>query len=182
MRFHYIGLLISCFGLLAFSLPAALIDELFSDPDIPFLDASDFNATTAGRKTGADKRAVNVKYVLYSITMDGRNQGNFQDFVVSGEMLITQSIPSAGTQKGNNPYDIVITIGDPNVNPVAGSIRYVTNRSRCKFIGGTEAIADVDYAYVTTTGKLSLHKSSPIVIRPKSTSRLRRPYLVEKND
>jgi len=156
MRFHNLALLISCFALIASSLPASAIHELFADPDVPFLgdlDPSHLNITTfAPGRAPRDKRAVSVQYLLYSITMDGRNQGNFQDFVVSGQMLITDGIPSAGSQNGQNPFDIVIAIGDPNVNPIAGSIRYVTNRSLYKFIGGSNANADLDFAYITTTG------------------------------
>ncbi|KAF9271467.1 hypothetical protein BGZ68_003590, partial [Mortierella alpina] len=84
--------------------------------------------------------------------MDGRNVGNFQDFVVSGQMLITQGIPSSGTQNGPNPFDVLITVGHPATNPIAGSIQYTTNRSLYKFINGNNAMSSIDYAFVTSAG------------------------------
>ncbi|KAG0348192.1 hypothetical protein BG005_011684 [Podila minutissima] len=84
--------------------------------------------------------------------MDGRNVGNFQDFVVSGQILITQGIPSSGTRNEPNPFDVLITIGHPATNPIAGSIQYTTNRYLYKFINGNSAESLIDYAFVTNAG------------------------------
>jgi hypothetical protein len=156
MRFQHLALVINFLALGTFGLPNSPLHDLFTDPNIPVLsnlDLSIVNITgSTPHKKGSEKRAINVGYLLYSITMDGRNQGNFENFIVSGQMLITQGIPSSATQNGQNPYDIVIIIGSPSVNPVAGSIRYATNRYLYKFIGGSNANSLLDFVYVTNTG------------------------------
>ncbi|KAI6774954.1 hypothetical protein HG530_001712 [Fusarium avenaceum] len=94
------------------------------------------------------KRASNLPYVLYDVTFDGRNGVNWQPFQVSGQLLIVQGLPSAN---GLNRYDVAISIGNPVGNPVAGSIRYVTNRYLNPYIGGSRDITGVRYARVSTT-------------------------------
>ncbi|KAF9949450.1 hypothetical protein BGZ65_007326, partial [Modicella reniformis] len=84
--------------------------------------------------------------------MNGQNVGNFENFVVSGQVLITQGISSSGTQNDPNPFDVLITIGQPATNPIAGSIQYATNRYLYKFIYDNNAISLIDYAFVTSAG------------------------------
>lgn len=93
--------------------------------------------------------------MVYNITLDGRNQGNFQDFVVTGGMVVIQGIPSPGTQNGDNPYDIAIESGNPAVSPLAGSIRYATNRLLDQVINTADLFSGsrLDLAFVDTTGE-----------------------------
>jgi hypothetical protein len=153
MRFQNLALVISILALRALALPESPLRDLFTSPDVPVLhniDLSIFNVTRNPPREA--KRAMDLPYVMYSITMDGRNLGNYEEFQVSGQMLITQGIPASPTPNGDNPYDILIKIGSPAATPVAGSIWYVTNRYLYKLIDGTDADSLVDFAYVTTTG------------------------------
>lgn len=157
MRFQTHGLVIALLALGIFGLPASPLHDLFTNPSIPViseLNPSVFNLTTAIQNNDArmGKRAISLPYILYSVTMDGRNVGNFQDFVVSGQILITQGIPSSGTRNEPNPFDVLITIGHPATNPIAGSIQYTTNRYLYKFINGNSAESLIDYAFVTNAG------------------------------
>jgi hypothetical protein len=137
--------------------PAAPIFDLFTDASIPFLEndsaLSDFNLTTPSEDTpGLPKRALQLEYVKYSITIDGRNQNNFENFLVSGPMLVTTGISSPGTTTGANPVEVIISIGSPTINPIAGSIRYCTNRALYKFIGGSNVNSLLDFSEVTLKG------------------------------
>ena len=134
------------------------IYDLFTHPDIPVLpslDCSLFNLTTPShqaRDARSSKRAMNLQYILCTITMDGRNQGDWQPFLVQGSLLITSGIPSSATQNGKNPVEVVIVIGNPPANPVAGAIRYTTNRYLNRFVGGAFVNSLLDYAYVGVAG------------------------------
>lgn len=94
------------------------------------------------------KRASNLPYVLYDVTFDGRNGANWQPFQVSGKLLIVQGVPSLN---GVNPYDVAFLIGDPIANPMAGSIRYATNRYLNPYISDSRDITGLGYARVSTT-------------------------------
>jgi hypothetical protein len=65
--------------------------------------------------------------------------------------MLVQGIPSSGTTNGANPYDVVISIGTPISNPVAGSISYVTNRYLNPFISGRRDLTRLDFARVSAT-------------------------------
>src|SRR5271156_141222 len=85
--------------------PGAPIFDFFADTSIPFLEIdsalSDFNFTTPSEDAlGLSKRALQLEFVKYSITIDGRNQNNFENFLVSGPMLVTTGISSPGTTTG----------------------------------------------------------------------------------
>lgn len=157
MRFQFLAASIPLFSLVL-ALPSSPLYDLFTHPDVPVLgelDSSLFNLTSPNnhRDVAPSKRAIKLNYLLYNIKMDGRNQGNFQNFYVSGgQMLITQGIPSSATPNGKNPYDVIIAIGSPNVDPIAGSIRYATNRYLYRFIGGAYSNSLLDFDYVSTKG------------------------------
>lgn len=155
MRFQILAFIVSLFSH-TLALPASSLHDLFTHPDVPVLselDPSLFNLTSAhNHRDVPSKRAINLGYLLYNIKMDGRNKGNWENFFVSGQMLITQGVPSSATQNGQNPYDVIISIGSPNVSPVAGSIRYATNRYLYRFIGGAYSNSLLDFDYVTVHG------------------------------
>lgn len=133
--------------------------SIFQDDAIPVVDNPDFeffNLTTAvqasrSRDVSHEKRALQFEYLLVDVTFDGNIQANFQPFRVSGQVLVVSGIPSSGTVNGQNPYEVVISIGDPVVNPIAGSIRYVTNRYLYPLIGGARDATLVDFAFVSNT-------------------------------
>ncbi|KAI8664917.1 hypothetical protein NCS56_00925900 [Fusarium sp. Ph1] len=128
--------------------------SIFDDDSIPVVDRPDLDSFTISRRdedTGLEKRALNLEYVLLDVTFDGYNQGNWQSWRIRGELLVVRQIPSPGTRNGANPVDVVIAIGSPIVSPVAGSIRYTTNRYLNGFIGGSRDITRTDFARVSTT-------------------------------
>ncbi|KAH6884210.1 hypothetical protein B0T10DRAFT_579642 [Thelonectria olida] len=128
--------------------------SIFDNDSIPVVNQPDlklFNFRAHTRGVGVEKRALDLAYILFDITFDGRNQGNYQSFLVRGELLITWQIPSPGTRNGVNPVDVAIAIGNPSIRPVAGSIRYVTNRYLNPLIGGSRDISRIDFARVSTT-------------------------------
>jgi hypothetical protein len=69
-------------------------------------------------------------------------------FQVSGLLLVVQRVPSAN---GVNPYDVAISIGNPIGNPMAGSIRFVTNRYINSYISDSRDITGLRYARVSAT-------------------------------
>jgi len=146
----------------AFPTPEPIVPSIFQSSSVPVvdhLDLSIFNLTSPGSnkphpRDGAsvlDKRALTLNYILCSVTFDGANQGNQVPFRVSGQLLITSGISSSGTRNGANPVELVIAIGNPYSNPVAGSIRYTTNRYLWPFLGGAPDTSRVDFAYVAST-------------------------------
>jgi hypothetical protein len=137
--------------------PGVPIFDLFTDTSIPFLEndsaLSDFNFTTPSEDAlGLSKRALQLEFVKYSITIDGRNQNNFENFLVSGPMLVTTGISSPDTTTGANPVEVIISIGSPAVNPIAGSIRYCTNRVLYKLLGASNVNSLLDFSEVTVKG------------------------------
>lgn len=142
-------------------LPESSLGHFFADSSIPLLSDADLaegiidTRPPNGNSIGTDKRALpplHVPYLKYAVTMDGRNVGNYENFLISGYLLVTTGIHVPPTQNGPNPYDIVFSVGSPFTNPVAGSIHYVTNKYLDKVIGDTAAAAGLDFAYVTYTG------------------------------
>ncbi|KAH6867226.1 hypothetical protein B0T10DRAFT_502552 [Thelonectria olida] len=132
--------------------------SIFNDDAIPVVDQPDldgFNLSAlAGRdldkkQSGIEKRALKLDYVLYDVIFDGRNQGNLVPFRVQGQLLLIKRIPVANTPNGANPVDVVISIGNPASNPIAGSIRYVTNRYLNPFLGGIHDEMRTDFARVS---------------------------------
>ena len=157
----------------AYTFPASsLLSQAFADAAIPFLEddsaLSEFNVTSQSSPTSISKRALTLNYIKYSITMDGRNQGNFEDFLVTGTMLVIDGIISSGTVNGPNPVEVIIEIGSPAVNPVAGSIRYCTNRALYPLFSGSDSTL-LDFSQVslqgttvTVTVDTSLAASNPL--------------------
>jgi hypothetical protein len=149
MHFQSFLLILQLLVINVFGSPAKpSVSELFTSTNIPFqcpLDPTLYNLT---RPLPSDlktpRRAINLGYLLYRITFDGRNQGNPVPFVVSGTLLITQGVPTSATTNGRNPYDIVIFTGAPVTNPVAGALRYASNRYLYRFISGTNANSVLD--------------------------------------
>ncbi|SPJ90397.1 uncharacterized protein FTOL_13278 [Fusarium torulosum] len=127
--------------------------SIFNDNSITTVNQPDsglLNFTLHSRNT-LEKRALNLAYLLCDVTFDGRNGANWQPFQVSGELLLVQGVPSSGTTNGVNPYDVVISIGSPIGNPLAGSISYVTNRYLNPFISGRQDMTRLDFARVSAT-------------------------------
>jgi hypothetical protein len=98
-----------------------------------------------------EKRALNLAYLLCDVTFDGRNRANWQPFQVRGGLLLVQGVPSPGTTNGVNPYDVVISIGSPIANLIAGSISYITNRYLNPFISGRQDVTRLDFTRVSAT-------------------------------
>ncbi|KAM5345096.1 hypothetical protein ACJ41O_010958 [Fusarium nematophilum] len=127
--------------------------SIFDDDTIPVVDQPDldfFNFTgLEARDESIEKRALKLDYVLYDVSFNGLNEGNTVPFRVRGELLIIKRIPVANTPNGANPVDVVIKIGNPAGNPIAGSIRYVTNRYLNPFLGGIKDETRTDFARVS---------------------------------
>jgi hypothetical protein len=68
------------------------------------------------------KRAISLKYSLYTITLTGTAVNNYQAFSITGELMITNGITKTGVTNGLNPSDIIVSVGRPASNPIAGSI------------------------------------------------------------
>jgi hypothetical protein len=136
--------------------PSASITDLLSSPDIPLLshlEGTEFNETLSARDDSLlDSRAIRLPYAQYRITLDGRGRGNFQNFVMTGYLIVFGPISSPATKNGRNAHEVLIVVGSPAANPVAGSLRYATNRYLYKLIGGTNAESRLDYAYVKSVG------------------------------
>lgn len=127
--------------------------SIFNDKSIKTVnqpDAGLLNLTLHARDT-VEKRALNLGYLLCDVTFNGRNNANWQPFQVSGELLLVQGAPSLGSTRGANPYDVVIAIGNPLINPVAVSISYVTNSYLNPFISGRQNPTGLDFARVYAT-------------------------------
>jgi hypothetical protein len=128
-------------------------EHFFTDPDVPTLEddylANLFNLSIPA--PNPSKRATRVKYSAYAITVDGRNTANWEPFFVYGNLIITQGIPSSGTLNGANPVEVLIAIGKPIVNPVAGALRYTTQRALYRLFSGAWSPAILDYAFVSVT-------------------------------
>ncbi|KAK6538955.1 hypothetical protein TWF694_010505 [Orbilia ellipsospora] len=98
-----------------------------------------------------EKRAITLNALIYKITIDGRNQGNWQNWVVSGNIIVTTAVPTT-SNNGKNLLDFLISVGSPTVNPVAGSIRYFTNRYLYTIVNGLFGQSRLDYVYQSRKG------------------------------
>jgi hypothetical protein len=162
MHFHLVAILFQLLITSIFSFPAEPTIDPFEDPEIPILESLDskfFNLTALeGGDLGLSKRARKVTYVLYKITINGINQGNAVPFKWSGgELLYTSNIASPGTRNGRNGRELVIALGSPGTNPVAGSIRYISNRYLYKlFRGNWWSVSALDFAFISTNLKSNL--------------------------
>ncbi|EEU35707.1 uncharacterized protein NECHADRAFT_87965 [Fusarium vanettenii 77-13-4] len=132
--------------------------SIFDDDTIPVVDQPDlehFNVTRLSghyidtKASSIEKRALKLDYVLYDVAFDGRNEGNLVPFRVTGQLLVIKRIPVVNSPNGANPVDVVIKIGNPAGNPVAGSIHYVTNRYLNPFLGGIRDGSRTDFARVS---------------------------------
>ena len=144
--------------------PQPQLPAIFQDNTIPVVDGTgrellNLTGSTENLRSRAldlEKRDLSLDYVLYNVVFDGQNSANWEPFLVSGQILITTGVNTVGTPNGANPVDVTIMIGDPWANPIAGSIRYVTNIYFNPYIHGSSIIllpgfAAVDFAYVTST-------------------------------
>ncbi|KAH7166341.1 hypothetical protein EDB81DRAFT_782156 [Dactylonectria macrodidyma] len=136
-------------------------DDSIPVVDQPDLDFFNYTALALARDVGVEKRALDLTYTLYDITFNGLNQGNFEPFRVQGELMFIKKITSPGTPNGANPVDVIIYIGNPIGNPIAGSIRYVTNRYLSPFIGGARDATRADFAYISKTSNKVKVKIDP---------------------
>lgn len=98
------------------------------------------------------KRDITLDYILYDIVLDGSNTNNWEPFNVVGELMITTGITETGVTNGINQADIIVSVGEPAANPIAGSVWYTSNRYLYKAWSGTNPELAIDYAYVTVTG------------------------------
>ncbi|KAF3099042.1 hypothetical protein TWF569_009242 [Orbilia oligospora] len=98
-----------------------------------------------------EKRAITINALIYRVTIDGRNQGNWQNWIVSGNIVVTSPI-STTTKNGRNLLDFFISVGSPAASPVAGSIRYFTNRYLYTLANGRFGQSRLDYVYQTRSG------------------------------
>src|SRR5690242_11952399 len=135
-------LALGCLFLGVVSLPSSIFHGLFSNPNVPIqndksavsdLLFSNYPIATLPpddeNPQRLSRRAVTVDYILYDITIDGRGLANWEDFLVSGSLIVTSGIESLATTNGPNPVEVVLLSGSPAANPIAGSIRYCTNRA-----------------------------------------------------
>ncbi|KAJ3455649.1 hypothetical protein MRS44_017131 [Fusarium solani] len=114
-------------------------------------DLNIFNFSLHTQDFSVEKGAYDLSYIQCEIIFDCRGQGNYQPFQVRGSLIAFQEIPSPGTRNGVNPVDVDISVGNPVINPVAGSIQYVTNRYLNPVIRGARDTTRVDYAWVSST-------------------------------
>ena len=98
------------------------------------------------------KRDITLNYALYDIALNSNNANNWEPFNVIGELMITDGITATGVTNGLNPADIIVEVGSPAANPVAGSIWYTSNRYLYKAWSGTNPELAIDYAYVSADG------------------------------
>ncbi|KAM7189095.1 hypothetical protein V8F20_010303 [Naviculisporaceae sp. PSN 640] len=87
------------------------------------------NETTHSSHSPLAKRETH-RWFIANITLDGRKQpGPQDDFVLSGQLMVTQAFTTKQGSHRNNRWDVAISIGDnPYLpNPRAGSLRYTTN-------------------------------------------------------
>ncbi|KAK6332688.1 hypothetical protein TWF730_004347 [Orbilia blumenaviensis] len=108
-----------------------------------------YNAPEGSHKL--KKRAITLNTLVYKITIDGRNQRNWQNWVVSGNIVVTSPV-STTTSNGRNFLDFFISLGSLAANPVAGSIRYFTNRYLYTLANGRFRQSRLDYVYQSRSG------------------------------
>jgi hypothetical protein len=150
----------------AVGLPQDSFSAFFTDPSIPFLRDSDFlddvtldiNPNSNSSSTGDDsstleRRVTSVPYVKYSITLDGRNRGNYENFYRSGYLWVCKGIRTIGTTNGANPYEVVIKVGaSPASSPNSGSIYFLTNAYLSRVLDPfTNLYTGLDFVYETYT-------------------------------
>ncbi|KAF3909665.1 hypothetical protein AA313_de0207779 [Arthrobotrys entomopaga] len=104
-----------------------------------------------------EKRAITLNALIYKVTIDGRNQGNWQNWVVSGNIIVTTAVPTT-SNNGKNALDFLISVGSPTTNPVAGSIRYFTNRYLYTIVNGLFGQSRLDYVYQSRSGSTYTNK------------------------
>ncbi|KAK9315529.1 hypothetical protein V1524DRAFT_447169 [Lipomyces starkeyi] len=95
------------------------------------------------------KRALHLPYLAYHIRLDGRNLGNWQNFVTTGYLFVTQGITTSPTNNGRNPYELILLVGQPYTSPAAGSIRFFANRYLYKAVMGSSYYSLLDYVFMT---------------------------------
>ncbi|KAH7381799.1 hypothetical protein BKA64DRAFT_213628 [Cadophora sp. MPI-SDFR-AT-0126] len=139
-----------------------VLPSIFHNPSLKPLDnfgADLFNLSglTKAPKSPRDlEKRFTLPALLCNVVFNGVNQGNPQGFTASGQILITAGVPTNPTINGINPTDVALAIGptDPmGGRPLAGDLRYTTNRALGKFVGGATPIFydPYDFAYITST-------------------------------
>ena len=87
-------------------------------------------------------RELGVQYSIYNVVM----QGEALDipFQREGMLLITRvPIGTAGTQNGENPFEVFLISGNPGAAPESGAIWFMTNNA---FLGSD---SQIDLAFTT---------------------------------
>ena len=83
-----------------------------------------------------------VQYSIYNVIIQG--QALDIPFQREGMLLITQvPIGTAGTQNGENPFEVFLASGNPGAAPESGAIWFMTNNA---FLGSD---SQIDLAYTT---------------------------------
>ncbi|EPS37006.1 hypothetical protein H072_9411 [Dactylellina haptotyla CBS 200.50] len=159
--------------LLAVAVPApSTEDDFFNGVDLP-QDYDPYNMTQQLAMSDEQVAAIKAQYGIedddksstsdlskrdtvnllgYSITLNGVNRGNVQNFIISGSLFLLPRINSVGTRNGNNAAEFVLYVGDPYANPQAGAIRYYTNRYLYRLSSAKWGASRVDFSYVTKSG------------------------------
>jgi hypothetical protein len=83
-----------------------------------------------------------VQYSIYNVIIQG--EALEIPFQREGILLVTHvPIGTAGTQNGENPFELFLTSGNPGVAPESGAIWFMTNNA---FLGSD---AQIDLAFTT---------------------------------
>jgi hypothetical protein len=126
--------------------PRPTLNDPVDNADVSNANDADFNFTRPAYKiTNVSKGMINLNVFQYRIQLDGRNLQNWENFVTTGDLYIT-----SGNRISGNANDLLFIVGSPVGNPLAGSIRFVTNGLLYKLVPGARAIPAVDYGRVTS--------------------------------
>ena len=139
--------------------PHPNIPSFFNSLPLPVVNDLDlyqlFNLTSEKLRRESpsppNKRALTLAYILCTVAFEG-SFGDARRFSLTGELLLTSAVDSAGSTNGANPVEVVIKIGRPFSDPVAGSITYTTNRYLWPLLGSKPDQPRVDFAYVEARG------------------------------
>lgn len=99
------------------------------------------NHLTFAKSAPATPTAAARNYWLYNVRIQGYASGRY--FTSTGQLMVTDTINSAGTTNGANPRDLVLVSGSPLTGQEAGAIQFATNT----FL--LDGPAQLDMAYVS---------------------------------